>query len=266
MWEQSEQARSNVLRPLLAAYVPPDQRDPALATPHSAAPSPHQQAAAQRLASVAQGLGEAVRARQPGQRKPLPSMPPPATPSQAAAAGAAAEAGQAVHAMQNKSGAAHMPQRRHSSQNHTHVMELVQAGEVLGRRPYLLPYWDYVGQEVEGVLEQLLGRGALSHVVRMSLMRKPPTLSAHLHRDVGPHALRTHRIYVPLVTAPGLALQVCPQLDRRLQGAVAARRAAAHNASAPLQGSAKGLAAGDCVQVRLGGGEDKVVGCADGNG
>jgi hypothetical protein len=56
---------------------------------------------------------------------------------------------------------------------------------------------------------QLLGELGMSMVVRMALMRAPSVNSGHLHRDVTAHAWGTHRIYVPITSEQGLAMEVC---------------------------------------------------------
>eukprot|EP00892_Ulva_mutabilis_P005366 jgi/Ulvmu1/3200/UM015_0241.1 len=74
-------------------------------------------------------------------------------------------------------------------------------------------YTSYFKKTLEPLIEALIGRDAMSNIIRLQLARMTPGAHIKGHRDTGPWASDSHRIHVVLKTNPSISFFSCPQCN-----------------------------------------------------
>ncbi|WIA23830.1 hypothetical protein OEZ85_013493 [Tetradesmus obliquus] len=76
---------------------------------------------------------------------------------------------------------------------------------------YEFPAYGYFKDTLEPLLQEILGKRDMQHIIRLQLaLMKPGVSDIKIHVDSGGYAIRGHRLHIPVFTHPEVSFDVCP--------------------------------------------------------
>eukprot|EP00775_Hariotina_reticulata_P005663 gene5663-5900_t len=76
---------------------------------------------------------------------------------------------------------------------------------------FKFPFYDYFAAALDPLLEEVVGKKDMQHIIRLQLaLMKPGVSDIKIHVDSGGYAIKGHRIHIPVFTHPEVHFDVCP--------------------------------------------------------